>query len=278
MLAAGEMRLLSRVFKSFSVDIHSPRIIEHDKVAFSSKSHSDDIDVTGESETTSLDVEHLRNQAKEILQETEQMVKELIETARLEAEKIIGSANEEAGKIIDEGRNRLKQIEEDAFKKGQANGYQDAKNKFEDDYRAKVLEAKELVENAIEERDQIIAGSEEEIVQLAIAVARKIIGQDLTVNPDSIVDIVKRAIQKATDREELTVRVNPDNLDDTLNGKDKITQAVKGVRKLKILADKAIAAGGCVVESSNGTVDARVERQLKEIEQALMEVSPNAQI
>jgi len=271
---------LSRVIKSFSVQIQSPRVIENDGSTDSLR-----VEAGGSLETLGAglagleheqNVGHVKNQAREILQETEQMVKELIQTARQESEKIIANANTEAQKIINDGRDKLKQIEEEAFHHGWQGGYEEGHKVVEEEYNSKVQEAQNLVEKAHEEKQKIIAGSEDEVVQLAVAVSRKVIGRELATSPEIIVEIVKRAIQKVGDREELTVRVNPENMDSTINAQDEIKQSAKGVRKLKVLADPTIAPGGCVVESSNGTVDARVERQLGEIKQALMEVSPNA--
>ncbi len=272
---------MSKLIKSSSIKIHSPMIIHNDRVIPPANTeqppgYPDETDMSpGHS---AHDLGQVRDQASEILRETEQMVKELIQTARQEAEKIIKNARDEAHRIVTEGRESLKQIEEEAFRQGWQDGYEEGKREAEDEYDAKLKEAAGLVEKAHEERRRIVAGSEDEVVQLAVAVARKIIGREMAANPDIIVDIVKRAIQKTTDREELTVRVNPDNLESALNAQDEITRSVKGIRKMKFLADPTVAPGGCVVETSNGTVDARVERQLSEIEQALTEVSPNAKV
>lgn len=284
---------MSKVIKSSSVKINPPKVVGREDLltgnggGFSGYDRSPEnstagvpnnaqIEVGGTGHEMPGEVENVKAQASDILRETEQMVKELIETARREAEKIIKNANDEAENIISGGRARLKEIEEEAYQRGWQVGSEEGRQNAENEYRTKLHEASELLEKANEERQAIIAGSEDEIVQLALAVARKIISHELVVNPDIIVDIVKRAINKTSDREELTVRVNPDNLESTINAQDDIIRSTKGIRRLKILADPTVAPGGCVVETQNGTVDARVERQLSEIEQSLMEVGPNA--
>lgn len=278
---------MSKVIKSFAVKLESPMMIENEEL-LDAAGKTSGVNDTGNSYSRSLDGEqgeecdsvpditYVRQQAGDILRETEEMVKELIETARQEAEKIIRHANEEAARIIAEGQVKAKSIEEDAQNHGWQDGYQRGIRIAGEEYNSKLEEAKSLVEKAYQDRQEIIAGSEDEIVQLAMAVARKVVGHELAATPDIIVGIVKRAIQKATDREELTVRVNPENLDSAFSAQEEISHSIKGVRKLKFLADPAVAPGGCVVESPNGTVDARIERQLSELEQALMEVGPNA--
>jgi flagellar assembly protein FliH len=269
---------LSKVYKSFSVNIKDKIVIENfGMTGVMPTEITEDTQNWSENEVaaSAQDITHVRNQADEILCETEQMVKELIETARQESEKIIKSANEEARRIITEGQDKLKQVEEEAYRKGNKAGFEEGTRNAEKENQNKMAEAVKHVERAHEERLKIVAGSEDEIVQLAVAVARKIIDRELLSSPEIIVNIVKRAIGKATDREELTVRVNPDSIDGVISAQDKIVNSAKGIRKLKFLADPNVSQGGCVIESLNGTVDARVERQLSEIEQALTEVGPN---
>ena len=264
---------MSRVIKGLSVRIQSPRVVEY-------KSNQPVEDQNGgyPEPVSEVDVGQLKDQTAQILKETEQMVKELLETARQEAEKIIKNAREEAQRLTQEGREKLRKIEEEAYNKGWQEGCRLGSQAAKDEYREKLQEADSVLEKAGEEKWKIVAGSEDETVRLAVAVARKVIDREIETSPEIVVDMVKRAIQRATDREELTVRVNPDNLDATINAKDEISQKITGIRKLKVLADPAITPGGCVVESPNGTVDARVERQLSELEQVLTEVNPNAEI
>ena len=289
------MKSLSKVIKSSAVKINPPKVVGGEETFVPNRTGEDfngydsppGCETNFVPDNTELpavsinydnvrDVETVKAQTSEILLETEQMVKELLGTARREAEKIIKNANNGAENVISEGRVRLKDIEEEAYQRGWQAGSQDGRKHAEEEYQARLQEAQDLLDKAAEERQSIIAGSEDEIVQLAVTVARKIISHELAVNPDTIVDIVKRAIDKTGDREELTVRVNPENLESTINAQEDISLSSKGIRKLKILADSTVAPGGCVVETQSETVDARVERQLSEIEQALMEVGPNA--
>lgn len=269
---------MSKVIKSSSVNIQSPtiiRIAEPEIIPVETEQDvpAEVIEVIEVSDN-SEELERVNEQASQILKETEQMVRELLETAREEAGKIIKSANDEAERIMASGRERVKEVHDEAYDKGQKQGYEDGLTMASMDCEAKLAEAARELERARQERREIIEGSETEVIQIAMAVARKIISEEIILNSECIVEIVKRAVLKATDREELTVRVSPVNLDETLAAQDEIIHSTNGIRKLKVTADPAITPGGCVVESPNGTVDARIESQLDEIEQALMEVSP----
>lgn len=273
---------MSKVFKAFSIKMESPVLIEHgqdpdinDEVAAADAGKEEPENDELEGVEPKVYMAQVRAQADEILRETEEMVKDLLRTARQEAEKIIRNANDEAARLVADSQERAKQIEQEAQQQGWEDGYERGTHKAGEEYSGRLEEANDIVQNAFAERQEIIAGSEDEIIHLAMAVARKVISNELVANPESIVEIVKRAIQKVTDREEVSVRVNPENLDTTISAQDEISQSVKGIRKFKVLADPSVTLGGCVVETPNGNVDARIERQLEEIEQALMEVGPN---
>lgn len=261
---------MSKVIKSSSVQIQSPRVVDHySELPLVIVGEASEVP---EEQEEPVDIPSLKEQAGQILAETEAMVRELIETARSEADKIIKSAHEEARRIVSEGREQVRRSEDEAVQKGRQTGFDEGAAKAEDEYRSQLQEADRVLEAAREEYRQILAGAESDIINLVVAVAKKIIGREAT-NPEVILNIVQRAVQKATDREDLTIRVNPENLDTALNGQDDIVDSVRGIRKLKIIADSAVSAGGCVVETPNGTVDARIERQIAEINEALMEVS-----
>lgn len=221
------------------------------------------------------DLAKIKTEADAVLRETEQMVKELMETARQEAEKIINNANEKADNIIKEGKARLQQIEDDAFQKGWQKGYEEGNEEAQQNHAGLLAEAREKLADAVMEREKILRKAEDEIAQLAVAVARKIIFREMFADPSIVGEIVEEAIRKVSDREEITVKVHPADLDFVLSRQDDLSRNIKGIRKLKILADNSISPGGCVIETPGGTVDARIESQLAEIEQSLMDVSGN---
>lgn len=271
---------MSRVIKSSSVNIRSPKIINLQEP-------EPELPITVEEELEQpcvshekvceeeISLEEVREQTAEVLRETEQMVRELLETAREEAQKIIKKASEEAEQAIAAGHEQAVQIKAEAFEDGLQKGYQDGLEAAEAEYRAKLQEADDLISKAYVERHEIVKSSETDILRLAMAVAKKVVSEELMINSEGVIEIVKKAVHKATDREELTVRVNPENLDSALIAQEDIKLSAAGIRKLKITADPAVAPGGCVVESPNETVDARIERQFDVIEKALMDVGPN---
>lgn len=258
----------SKIIKSSHLEINNPRTIIN-------RHHIEEPLVeeviTVESELVATD--DIAKQADEIIKETEEMVKDLMTTAKREAEKIIDEARDEAENTLGETMAKVEKIEKDAFALGYQEGYTEAKTVADDEIMALKEEAKNNLMAAYQEKDIIIKSSESEIVKLATAIAKKIIHQEIKTDPDIIINIVRAAMQKVGNNAEINLLVNPENLDTIINAKDELMSLAKGVREMQIVADKSIPPTGCVIETENETLDARVEKQLAEIEQSMMDVN-----
>jgi len=165
----------------------------------------------------------------------------------------------------------LRDAEDAAREKGLTEGIRAA----EDSYRVKLARLQSLSSALQEERAQFFTRVEPELVRLAIAIAEKVIGRELELRPDTVVEIVRNAMKRLRERESLRVSLNPRDVDQVKQARDDLVSAVDGVRKLEIIEDRRVD-GGCVIESPNGTLDARITTQIDEITNALTNAIPDA--
>jgi len=110
---------------------------------------------------------------------------------------------------------------------------------------------------------------EGEILDLVLATTRKVVQREVDSQKDMILHVLKEAMAKAIDRERIRVRINPSDFDFVHAHKPDIVQAVDGIKHLVIERDEAISRGGAIVESDYGTIDARIERRIEEVEKAM---------
>ena len=139
-------------------------------------------------------------------------------------------------------------------------------------YRTKLARLDALTATLGEERREFFDRVEPEVVRLASAIAEKIIGEEMELRPERVVDLVREAMKRLRDREALRIRLSPQDLDLVKEARDDLIGSVDGVRKLEFVEDRRVDRGGCVIESENGTLDARVKTQMAEIERVLGEV------
>ena len=104
--------------------------------------------------------------------------------------------------------------------------------------------------------------SEPELLKLALAVARKILRRELTVDPHTLLGILKAALETINQAEVLCVRVSPDDAAQ-LSGK----LAGLGLPDaVEVVGDRTLERGSVVLDTRRGQIDASIQTQLAEIE------------
>ncbi len=134
--------------------------------------------------------------------------------------------------------------------------------------------AKQALLSAIKQTDglrqSIVASAEQEIVQLAIDVARKVLMQEIQAQRYEIDPIVQAALgQVSSDRQEVIVHLNPDDL-------KRCTQAGQcenddSGSPVSFVADPTVRPAECLLKTPHGIVKSVVDEHLDEIAAALQE-------
>lgn len=197
----------------------------------------------------------------------------IIEEANYEREKIIEDAQREAETIILQSEKRRKEI----FDKSRAEGLkigQDEGFKIGEEEAARLIhQMKEIISNAEHKRVNIIKEAEEDIIELAILVAKKIVKSELKIDKEIVIRNVKEALKKVSERDEITIKVNLADLKLTEAHREEFLKDASGVKKIHIKDDFTIEPGGCKIETDFGSIDAEISTQIEEIKKSLQEIS-----
>ena len=129
----------------------------------------------------------------------------------------------------------------------------------------------ELVEAFQERQRALVRENETALVDLAIAVARRIVGASVAIEREPVLLAVSDCLGYLRDRTRVIVKVNPKDLDVVRETRKEWLAGVEGIGTLSIEANESIARGGCVLETDSGDVDARVEERLSMLHQALLD-------
>ena len=111
-------------------------------------------------------------------------------------------------------------------------------------------------------RARIRRETEKELVALSIAIAKRVLHRELSVDPEAIQGLVKAALEKVAARDLCRVRLNPEHERNTRAYLQRIGTA-SGV---ELIADSSLPLGGVIVETRKGDLDASIDTQLCEIE------------
>jgi len=178
---------------------------------------------------------------------------------------LINDATAKAKVIIQSAEEQAQQIEHEAYQRGYEQGLDFARVQT-----AEMVEIiKSMAEQAVQEKWKFVNDVETNIVDLAIQIAEKIVGEHIATKPDVVIDMAKRALLMAAAREHIQIRVNPEDVDVVKTHKDDLIATMDGIKKIEVMPDRRVGRGGCVFETSVGNVDARVQSQLSQIEQSL---------
>ena len=107
--------------------------------------------------------------------------------------------------------------------------------------------------------------AEGDLLRLAIAIARRILHRELSVDPEAVSGLIKVAIEKLQAQEIHRVRVHPD-LDAAVR---RAIENLAAGRSVHVVADRGRLPGDVVFETERGKLDASVETQLQEIGRGL---------
>lgn len=104
--------------------------------------------------------------------------------------------------------------------------------------------------------------SEAEMERIAVKVAEKLVGAQLTLDRSFIKESVVSALAQVTEASRVRIRINP--LDSaTLAGcREELLASCAGLTGVEIAADSSITAG-CMIETDRGVIDATLDTRLQ---------------
>jgi flagellar assembly protein FliH len=148
----------------------------------------------------------------------------------------------------------------------------DAEQRLRNEYEKKLVAARASIATALtdfeQERDKYYARVEAEIVQLALAIAAKILHREAQVDPMLVASLVRIAIENMREGSSVTIRVCP--------GKGEIWREYfagnTSVSKIDVIEDSKLINGYCLIETELGSANFGIEKQLKEVEQGFFDL------
>lgn len=119
-------------------------------------------------------------------------------------------------------------------------------------------------------REKVLRESEDELIRLIMLVARKVILREIHQDRRLVTSIVEAGIAAVPERDEITIRLNPDDYILITTGHDYLRNDLLSER-VHLKSDPTIQTGCCQIDSEMGTLDASIDAQLDEIYRRLLE-------
>jgi type III secretion protein L len=162
-----------------------------------------------------------------------------------------------ADELLRAAKNQIAEALQEAREKGFKEGFEEGLSSLNQHILALDQELKVL-------RKEV----QEKILPLSLKAARKIMGEELKMHPDRIVDIVLNSLRPVTQHRKIIIYANKTDLQHLEEEKPKLKKIFEHLDSLSIQERDDIEPGGCMIETEAGIINAQLETQWRALESA----------
>ena len=197
-----------------------------------------------------------RIRAKRELKKTEDQCEQLRRKAELEIERLMKQAHEEAAQL-------KAQVEEDAVKQ------------IESRYNEEIAVLRSTVQKATEsfknEQDALFDNMRGSITELCFQIARTILHYELDENNEAYKSIIEGAVETLKSDGNMVLHMPPVSYERLFGGKNNEYLAGLNERQIKVVKDKDIQEGDCLITGERGGVRAGIQTQTSRLREAVLQ-------
>lgn len=165
-------------------------------------------------------------------------------------------------------REELEKCRAEAREQGYAAGYEESCRKADAEYRENLEVIERISQGFLGRLDNLVAESEDLIVETIYVSVLKIIGEQL-IDKDSIAKMVRHVADQLIHAENFVVRLSPSDCDLLKKSRKKLFPENEPA-SVRLVPDNRVELGGCILESAGGSLDARLEVQLSRLKEVLL--------
>lgn len=171
----------------------------------------------------------------------------------LEAYEIIQKAHLDAKDLLEKTQEECTELKETAQQEGFQKGL------------AKLNEQILYVDRELK---KIRLDLQQMVLPLALKAAKKIVGKELEMFPETIVEIVLQTLAPISQSHRVIIFVNKNDKEILEKHKSRIKEILEQVEIISIEEKADIDPGGCIIRTEKGMINATIENQWRALEQA----------
>jgi flagellar assembly protein FliH len=157
-----------------------------------------------------------------------------------------------------------------AWAEGERQGYEEGLRRATEAQQAAVARLVALAAQARVAADQYVLALEQQVVQLSLAIAEKVIEREVQADPGLVANVVRAALAEVREATVVAVLVHPtDHALLAPHWEAIVQQGLTGVGTLRetphLVADEQVQSGGCIIHTRVGQVDAQLATKLAEL-------------
>ena len=165
-------------------------------------------------------------------------------------------------------KERLARLEKEAYEKGFEQGQRDGLALEKRQMEEKSRQLEKLMADINGFKARLYSEGEQDLLKLSTLAARTIIREEVRTNPGIIGNTIRAALEYLVDKSMICIHVSSDDIDEVRRILPDLSALTKG-GKFQLMEDKAIEAGGCLIETGFGRINSTIEDQLSMLEQII---------
>ncbi|NLK63813.1 MAG: hypothetical protein GX289_01835 [Tissierellia bacterium] len=215
------------------------------------------------------DLFKIYNQREIIISEAEEEARKIIETAKNDARAQIAECKKKA---YEDGYNSGLEI---GKKRGYKEGYDEGQAKISEilleQNKKATREIAEMIEKIEFEKSKIISKYEEELANLSIEIAEKVIRNEIETKDNLVSAIIKDVIKDYRNVEWIKIYISSKDDAAAIQADKELADELKKIAQdIKIEVLDELEKGSAIVESADGIVEASIDTQLKNLKEMVL--------
>jgi type III secretion protein L len=187
----------------------------------------------------------------------QKVIKQTLFSELLEAKELIQRIQIESKQyrlnIAKECEGYKEQAEREGFKQG-----------FEQ-WLTKIRELEERIEQIKSELEQVMT-------PLALTAAKKIVGREIELDKEIIVDIVKSHLKAVKQSKRITISVSKEDYFQLDQRKNELKENFEALETFSVRPRDDLSKGSCIIETESGIINATIENQWALIEKVFAKI------
>ncbi|MGI6203437.1 MAG: FliH/SctL family protein [Eubacteriales bacterium] len=185
-----------------------------------------------------------------------------VREAKLAAQAIVENAQVEAEDIVRRAKDDAAQILVEARMSGYKEGLEQGRVKAQLEVKQALAEVKALLERLDAEKDNLIAQTQNDIIELAFMIAEKVMNQKLSSDMDSFIKLYEKAVKDLKAQKWVKLTVSKQDVEFVTENSDLLLSMVDGAERIELEVLDDAPSGTCIVETSDKIVDAGIHTQI----------------
>ncbi len=188
---------------------------------------------------------------------------------RQEAEQLRVQAEEERVRMLREAEAEVQAIKDQAYGEGFEQGRLDGMEQRYQESAPIAEQSEQVLEQLRGLRHLVRFQAEQELVQLSVVIAKKVVIEELQVNPDVIIGITQAALKELHSKGKIIVYLHPDCYDYLQKSGADLERFLDEEQALTLKASPDIQPGAVSIESDEEVVNHSFQHQFEELENLL---------